>query len=138
MILQEKIDSLLDRLWCTASEIKEADKAVRTALVKSVLDLPPELAVQLPNIHRCLSDLAIARDALVLWRTMKPVERLILLSIHNADAQLDEYDGPRQRNDSELWIKEFFLPELERQGLVILKEDDPRLQHCPNCDGDHP
>jgi hypothetical protein len=38
-------------------DIEDAIGAVRTAMAKHFVTLPPELAVQLPNIHRCLGEL---------------------------------------------------------------------------------
>lgn len=36
--------------------IAEAQRAVRNAMIKYIADVPPELAVQLGNIHRCLAE----------------------------------------------------------------------------------
>jgi len=39
-------------------DIEEATRAVQEAMVRDIVKLPPGLAVQLPNIHRCLEELA--------------------------------------------------------------------------------
>ena len=41
----------------TKADVQQAQQAVRAALVKSLTQLPAELAVQLPNILRCLQEL---------------------------------------------------------------------------------
>jgi len=41
------------------ADIESAERAIKSALVKS---LPPELAVELPNVLRCLRDLRALRQ----------------------------------------------------------------------------
>lgn len=39
----------------TREEVEEAREVVKKYLIIGMLKLPPELAVQMPNIHRCLA-----------------------------------------------------------------------------------
>jgi hypothetical protein len=48
----------------TQRDVREAEAVVAKYLTIGLMKLPPELAVQLPNIHRCLKTLsAILTDA---------------------------------------------------------------------------
>ena len=38
-------------------DVEEAEQVVRKFMVNGIMKLPPELAVQIPNILRCLSEL---------------------------------------------------------------------------------
>ena len=42
-------------------DIKEAITAVKSVMTKDMLKLPPELAVNIPNIHRCLTELLVLK-----------------------------------------------------------------------------
>ena len=44
-------------------DIQEAIDAVRKAMTVDILKLPPELGVQMANIHRCLKELQTIRQA---------------------------------------------------------------------------
>lgn len=122
-------------------DIVDAMNAVRSALVRHIVTMPAEVAVQLPNIRRCLTELDIRRKcnpALVLNKEMRASIERIRNFIQGADmpqlvdnaAMLREFDLIVLALESEdaSWVKcsTKRYPDMDEYVQVLFEDAEPQ------------